>query len=317
MPENLNIPLWGWGLFNLFVLLMLALDLGVFHRKAHKVEMKEALTWSAVWIGMALLFNVWVYFQLGPQPGLEFLTGYVVEKSLSVDNIFVFLMIFAYFRVPDAYKHKVLFWGIIGALIFRAIFIFAGVALLERFHWLVFVFGGFLILTGIKMALVHDKKIEPEKNPLIKGFRKIMPVTEGYEGDKFFVKRGLKRYATPLFLVLIFVEFTDIIFALDSIPAILAITKDPFLVYTSNVFAILGLRALFFALEGLMGLFKYLSYGLAAILAFVGGKMIYNGLGNKFPIGPSLIIIVSILLISIIASLMNRDREPVPTETVS
>lgn len=317
MTENLNIPLWGWGLFNFFVLLMLALDLGVFHRKAHKVEMKEALTWSGVWIALAMLFNVWVYYQLGAQPALEFLTGYVVEKSLSVDNIFVFLMIFAYFQVPDAYKHKVLFWGIIGALIFRAVFIFAGVALLERFHWLIFVFGGFLILTGIKMALVHDKKIEPEKNPLIRGFRKVMPVTEGYEGDKFFVKRGLKNYATPLFLVLLFIEFSDIVFALDSIPAILAITKDPFLVYTSNVFAILGLRALFFALEGLMGLFKFLSYGLAAILAFVGSKMIYNGFGNKFPVGPSLLIILGILAVSIIASLMSKPTPADPSASVN
>lgn len=308
MNETLNIPLWGWLLFNGFVLLMLALDLGVFHRKSHAVGVKEALIWSAVWIGLALGFNAWIYFQLGPQPGLEFLTGYVVEKSLSIDNIFVFLMVFAYFKVPEAYKHKVLFWGILGALLFRAAFIFAGVALLEKFHWLVFLFGGFLILTGIKMAVVHGKNVDPEKNPLIRAFRRFVPMTESYEGDRFLVRRGGKLLATPLLLVLALVEFTDVVFALDSIPAVLAITKDPFIVYTSNVFAILGLRSLFFAIAGLMGLFRYLSYGLATILAFVGGKMIYNGLGNKFPIGPSLLIIVGILAISVLASVLLKPR---------
>jgi tellurite resistance protein TerC len=332
--ELANIPLWIWGAFMAFVLAMLALDLGVFHRHAHKVEMKEALTWSAIWIGLGLLFNAgiflfWDKIQPGSvytnsEAGFAFLAGYLVEKALSVDNIFVFLLIFSYFGVPDKYQHRVLFWGIIGALIFRALFIAAGAALLERFFWMMIVFGIFLIITGIKMVLVKDKKIEPEKNPLVRLFRKMMPVTPDYVGQSFFTRINGKLWATPLFVVLLMVEFTDIIFAVDSIPAIFAITSDPFLVFTSNVFAILGLRALFFALAGLMQMFHYLSYGLAAILVFVGVKMLYNYAEKaiypewpKFPVALSLGIIVAILTASIIWSLKRPPATPLHGSTTS
>lgn len=322
--ELANIPIWIWGAFMGFVLLMLALDLGVFHRTAHRIEMKEALLWSGIWIGLALLFNVGVFFfwdRIQPgspytneEAGFAFLAGYLIEKALSIDNIFVFLLIFGYFAVPDQYQHRVLFWGIIGALIFRAIFIAAGATLLEKFFWMMIVFGLFLIFTGIKMAIVKDKKIDPEKNPLVRAFRRLMPVTPEYYGQKFFARVDGKLWATPLFVVLLMVEFTDVIFAVDSIPAIFAITSDPFLVFTSNVFAILGLRALFFALAGLMQMFHYLSYGLAAILLFVGCKMLYNYAEKalvpewpKFPVALSLGIIAAILFIAIFASL-KRPR---------
>lgn len=325
MAELANIPIWIWGAFLGFVLLMLALDLGVFHRSAHKIEMREALVWSGVWIGLALLFNVGIFLfwdQIQPgseysnrEAGFAFLAGYVVEKALSVDNIFVFLMIFAYFAVPDKYQHRVLFWGIIGALIFRAIFIAAGAALLETFTWTMVIFGLFLIVTGIKMALAKDKKMEPEKNPVVKAFRRLMPVTQEYHGQKFFTRINGKLWATPLLLVLILVEFTDIIFAVDSIPAIFAITSDPFLVFTSNIFAILGLRALFFALAGLMQMFHYLSYGLAGVLGFVGMKMLYGYAEKaivpewpKFPVALSLGVIVSILAASIIISIRRPPQ---------
>lgn len=326
--EIANIPLWIWGAFLGFVGLMLALDLGVFHRKAHKVEMKEALTWSGVWIALSLAFNVLIYFfwdRIQPgssyspsDAGVAFLTGYLIEKALSVDNIFVFLLIFAYFKVPEEYQHRVLFWGIIGALIFRGLFIALGATILERFFWMMIVFGLFLIFTGIKMALAKDKKLDPEKNPLVKLFRKIMPVTPNYVGQNFFTRIDGKLWATPLFVVLLMVEFTDVIFAVDSIPAIFAITSDPFIVFTSNVFAILGLRALFFAIAGLVSMFRYLSYGLAAILVFVGGKMLYNYFEkavrpefSKFPVTLSLGIIAGILIISIIASIKfpPKDKE--------
>lgn len=265
--------LFLWIGFNVFVLAMLALDLGVFHRKAHVVKIKEALIWSAVWIALALLFNVGVYYWRGPQTALEFLTGYLLEKSLSVDNVFVFLLIFSYFRVPALCQHKVLFWGILGALIMRTVFIAAGIRLIQQFHWVIYVFGAFLIFTGIKMALQKDKEIYPEKNPVIKLFRRLMPVTQDHdEESRFFVRKAGRLHATPLFVALLVVETTDVIFAVDSIPAILAITRDPFIVYTSNVFAILGLRALYFALAGIMPMFHYLHYGLSAILVFVGVK---------------------------------------------
>lgn len=307
MPDQILL----WIGFNLFVLLMLALDLGVFHRKAHVVKTKEALLWSAVWIAMALLFNLGVYFWQGQKVALEFLTGYLIEKSLSVDNIFVFIMIFAYFGVPALYQHKVLFWGILGALVMRAVFIASGVALIERFHWIIYVFGAFLILTGVKMAWQKDKEIHPEKNPLLRLFRRLMPVTDRYHGGAFFVKQAGGSFATPLFVVLLLVETTDLIFAVDSIPAILAITLDPFIVYTSNVFAILGLRSLYFALAGIMPLFHYLNYGLAAILAFVGAKMMLVDF-YKIPIGISLGVVAAILLISVLASLLwPRPQAPV------
>ena len=297
-----------WIGFNVFVLAMLALDLGVFHRKAHEVKVKEALWWSAVWVGLAMLFNTGVYFWRGEEAALEFLTGYLLEKALSVDNIFVFIMIFAYFRVPALYQHKVLFWGILGALVMRAIFIATGITLLQHFHWVIYIFGAFLILTGIKLAVQQDKEVHPEKNPVLKLFRRFMPVTKGFEGDRFVVKRDGRRFATPLLVVLLMVETTDVVFALDSIPAILAITTDPFIVYTSNVFAILGLRALYFALAGIMQMFHYLSYGLAAILVFVGVKMMIMDF-YKLPIGISLGVVASILAIAVIVSLVRPRRD--------
>lgn len=305
---NDTIPLWIWIVFNLFVFAMLALDLGVFHRKSHVVGTKEALGWSAVWISMALLFNVGLYFWQGTQPATEFLTGYLIEKALSVDNIFVFIMIFAYFKVPALYQHKVLFWGVLGALAMRAICIFSGVALLERFHWVIYIFGAFLIVTGLKMAFTKDKEIEPEKNPLLKLIRRFVPITDTFDGDHFWVRRGGRLLATPLFVALIFVEVSDLVFAVDSIPAILSITRDPFLVYTSNVFAILGLRSLYFALAGIMDMFRYLHYGLAAILVFVGVKMAIMDF-YKIPIWISLCTIVGILIIAIVASLYHSRNE--------
>ncbi len=294
---------WFWVGFNVFVLAMLALDLGVFHRKAHEVKFKEAMAWTVVWIALALLFNYAVYRLWGSQVGLQFLTGYLIEKSLSVDNVFVFLLIFTYFKVPAKYQHEVLFWGIIGALIFRAIFISVGITLLEHFHWLIYVFGAFLVFTGFKLALEKDKEIHPERNPVLRLFRRMMPVTEQYEGGKFFVRKDNRIWATPLFVVLLVVETTDVIFAVDSIPAILAITKDPFIVYTSNVFAILGLRALYFVLAGVMEKFHHLHYGLAAILGFVGLKMLVSEF-YKIPVYVSLGFIASALVLSIIASLV-------------
>lgn len=292
-----------WAGFLLFVLLMLALDLGVFHRKSHEVKIKEALIWSAVWISLALIFNAGVYFYLGKEKAIEFLTGYVIEKSLSVDNLFVFIMVFSYFNVDTKYQHKVLFWGILGALVMRAIFIFAGVALIQQFHWIIYVFGAFLIFTGIKMLVQKNEEVSPDKNPLVRLFKRFFPVTDIVHGDRFFVKINAKTVATPLFIVLLIIEFTDLIFAVDSIPAILAISNDTFIIFTSNVFAILGLRALYFALAGIAKLFYYLKYGLSAILVFVGVKMVIAGF-FKIPVLYSLLIIVSILLISILASVI-------------
>ncbi len=306
-----------WVLFNAFVVAMLALDLGVFHRKAHEIRFKEALGWCALWISLALIFNVGIYFWRGPQRALEFLTGYLIEYSLSVDNIFVFMLILSYFRVPSLYRHKVLFWGILGALIMRASFILAGITLIRKFHWVIYVFGAFLILTGIKMALEKGKEIHPEKNPILKLFRRLVPVTDRYEGGKFFAKRAGKYLATPLFIVLLIVETTDVVFAVDSIPAILAITLDPFIVYTSNVFAILGLRSLYFALAGIMQLFRYLHYGLSAILVFVGAKMLLADI-YKIPVGIALGVVAGILLISVIASVVRPvEATRVPTRAAS
>src|SRR3989442_13285556 len=254
---------------------MLVLDLGVFHRRTHVVKFREALLWSAMWIALAALFAVIVYFWHGRVPALEFVTGYVIELSLSVDNLFVFLLIFRYFQVPTVHQHKVLFWGILGALIMRAVFILAGVGLIRQFHWIIYVFGALLVYSGIKLFRKENAEIHPEKNPLLRLFRRWIPVTKDYEGNKFFVRQpGL--YATPLFIVLLVVETTDVLFAVDSIPAILAITLNAFIVYTSNVFAILGLRSLYFALAGMMELFHYLHYGLALILMFVGVKMLIS-----------------------------------------
>jgi len=293
-----------WIGFILLVFLMLALDLGVFHRKAHIIKIKEALFLSVFWISIAIMFNIGIYFFLGQQRALEFMTGYVIEKALSVDNLFVFLMIFSYFHVSSIYQHKILFWGILGALVMRAIFIATGITLIEKFHEIIYIFGAFLIITGIKMAIHGDKKIEPEKNPVLKYLRKIIPVTESYDGDNFFVKRGTKYLATPLFIVLVVVESTDVLFAVDSIPAVLAITTDPFIVYTSNVFAILGLRALYFALAGIMPMFYYLNYGLSAILAFVGTKMLISDF-YKVPTMISLSIVAGILVTAVILSIVR------------
>jgi len=287
---------------------MLALDLGVFNRKAHVVSVKEALTWSGVWICLSLVFNGLIYRWFGEAKAIEFFTGYVIEKSLSVDNIFVFVLVFKYFQIPSIYQHKILFWGILGALVMRVIFIFAGVALIEKFHWTIYLFGLFLIYTGYKMFTEQDKQIEPEKNPVIKFFRRVMPVTHELRGDKFFVAENGRRYATPLFLVLILIETTDLIFAVDSIPAILAVTQDRFIVYTSNVFAILGLRSLYFALAHVIHRFVYLSTGLAVILVFVGLKMVMVDV-IKIPTFISLIVIVIIITASIILSLIKTRDE--------
>lgn len=297
----MDTPLLFWILFNAFVLLMLALDLGVFHRKSHDVSLSEALTWTGVWIFLALVFNGILYYWKGQQQALEFFTGYLVEKALSVDNIFVFIMIFSYFQVPSKYQHKVLFWGIIGALIMRIIFIFAGAALIQKFHFTIYIFGALLIYTGYKMFFHNNTKIEPDKNPVIRFFKRFMPVTPDLQGDKFFVKLDGKRFATPLFLVLILIETTDLIFAVDSIPAILAITQDQFIVYTSNVFAILGLRSLYFALAGVVNRFWLLSYGLAVVLVFVGIKMLMIDV-YKIPIELSLAFIACIITLSVILS---------------
>ncbi len=302
--------LWLWAGFNLFVLAMLAIDLGVFHRQAHAVSLREASVWSAVWIALALLFNLGVWKFLGPQPGVEFLTGYLIEKSLSIDNIFVIALLFAYFKVPDEYQHRVLFWGILGALVMRAAFILAGAALLDRFHWIIYLFGAFLVLTGIKMAFAPEQGLEPEKNPIVRLVRRLMPVTSDFRGPAFFVREGGRRAATPLFLVLVMVEFTDLVFAVDSIPAIFAVTRDPFLVYTSNVFAILGLRSLYFLLAGVMHKFEYLKLGLAAILVFVGAKMALVD-WVKIPSGISLGVIAAILGIAVAASLL-KARQALP-----
>jgi len=295
-----------WIIFNLFVLAMLGLDLGVFHRRAHTVKFREALAWSAVWIALAVIFAVVVFFWHGRIPALEFVTGYVIELSLSVDNLFVFLLIFRFFQVPAVHQHKVLFWGILGALIMRAVFIAAGVGLIQRFHWIVYVFGAFLVYSGIKLFFQEEAEIHPEKNPVLRLFRRFVPVTKDYEGDKFFVRRaGL--YATPLFVVLLVVETTDLLFAVDSIPAILAITRDAFIVYTSNVFAIMGLRSMYFALAGMMEMFRYLHYGLSLVLVFVGAKMLLSHY-LEIPTPVALAAVAGVLAISVIASVANPKK---------
>lgn len=292
-----------WILFNVFVVAMLVLDLGVFHRKSHTVKYREALIWSVVWIALALIFAVVIYFWHGRTSSLEFVTGYVIELSLSVDNLFVFLLIFRYFQVPPGHQHKVLFWGILGALIMRAIFIAAGVGLIQRFHWVVYVFGVFLVYSGFKLLRQGEAEIHPEKNPVLRLFRRLVPVTRDYEGDKFFVRRpGL--LATPLLVVLVVVETTDLLFAVDSIPAILAITRDAFIVYTSNVFAILGLRSMYFALAGMMEMFRFLHYGLSVVLMFVGSKMLLSHY-YEVPTVVALGAVAGILLLSVGASLIR------------
>jgi tellurite resistance protein TerC len=291
-----------WIVFNIFVFTMLALDLGVFNRKAHTPSFREAATWSGVWIALALLFNLGVYIWLGPQFGIEFLTGYLIEYSLSVDNIFVFVLIFSAFAVPSQYQHRVLFWGVLGALILRGILIFAGAALIERFHWVLYIFGAFLIFAGIRMFRSEEGGIDLENNRILKFIRRFIPVTNTYQGQLFFVYEQGQRMATPLFMVLILVEFTDLLFALDSIPAIFAVTREPFIVYTSNVFAIMGLRSLYFLLAGVVQKFVYLRYGLAFILTFVGFKILTESFLHISNV-VSLLVIATALAVSIIASL--------------
>ncbi|WP_162052797.1 TerC family protein [Pontibacter pamirensis] len=298
-----------WILFNAFVLLLLGLDLFVFHRKEHEVKIKEALLWSLFWIMLSLGFNVVIYYWQGPGPALEFLTGYLIEKSLSVDNLFVFIMIFSYFKVPLKFQHKILFWGIIGALVLRGIFILVGVALIAKFHFIIYILGAFLIFTGVKMLFSHGaEEVHPEDNPLVRWVSKHMRISKTPDGAKFFTKRNGKIYATPLFLVLIMVESTDVVFAADSIPAILAISKDPFIVYTSNVFALLGLRALYFALAGIMQLFHYLHYGLSAILVFIGAKLLLSDI-VEIDMRYALLVVGAILAISVTASLLYPKPE--------
>ncbi|HEY4651605.1 MAG TPA: TerC family protein [Pontibacter sp.] len=307
--------IYFWIFFNIFVLLLLGLDLFVFHRKEHEVKIKEALLWSAFWIALSMGFNLLIYYLEGPGPALEFLTAYLIEKSLSVDNLFVFILIFNFFKVPAQFQHKILFWGIIGALFFRALFILVGVTLIAKFHFIIYILGAFLVFTGIKMAFTKsDNELHPEQNPFIVWISQKLPFTKTSVGGKFFTRIDGKIFATPLFLVLIMVETTDIVFAADSIPAILAISKDPFIVYTSNVFALLGLRALYFALAGIMQLFHYLHYGLSVILVFIGLKLLLSDvfhLDMRIALG----VVGSILAISVIASLLfpKKDNElPTP-----
>jgi len=317
--------IWPWVGFNLCVLALLALDLGVFHRKAHAVSVREATIWSVIWISLSMLFNLGIYFfwdaavpassYSNGEAALAFFTGYLIEKSLSVDNIFVFVLIFSYFSVPDKYQHRVLFWGILGALVMRAALILVGAALIKEFHWIIWIFGAFLIVTGIRMAFHKDEELHPEDNPLVKGLKRFMPVTQEYRGASFFVREAGKLMATPLLLVLLIVESTDLVFAVDSIPAIFAVTEDPFIVYTSNVFAILGLRSLYFLLAGVMHKFHYLKLGLSAVLTFVGAKMLLPdlsefviGVSYKIPTLLSLGIVAAILAIAVAASLLRARR---------
>ena len=301
-----------WLGFVAFVLLLLALDLGVFHRKAHAVSAKEAAIWSAVWVTLALAFNALVLRWFGPERGLEFLTGYLIEKALAVDNIFVFYAIFAWFAVPAAYQHRVLFWGVLGALVMRAIFIALGAALIAKFHAVLYVFGAILVFTGIKLFAMPEEGIHPEKNPAYRLLRRIIPAVSEYHGARFTVVKEGRRYATPLLIVLLLIEWTDVVFALDSIPAIFAVTTDPFIVFTSNIFAILGLRSLFFLLQGVIGKFHRLKAALAAVLLFVGAKMLLIDF-VVVPIGLSLAVIAGLICAGIVASLWSPRREDAPT----
>jgi tellurite resistance protein TerC len=297
-----------WGGFGLLIFLLLTLDLKVFHRDPHEVKMKEALIFSAFWIGVSIAFNIGVYFWRGKEPALQFFTGYLIEESLSVDNLFVFLLIFNYFKVPARYQHRVLFWGIVGALAMRGTFILLGVSLIREFHWILYIFGLILVVTGVRMMFQKEvAEIHPEKNFVVRVFKKFFGVTPGYHSEKFFVKTTSGRYATLLFVVLLVIETTDLVFATDSIPAVFAISRDPFIIYTSNVFAILGLRSLYFALAGLMDLFYYLRYGLSIVLSFIGLKMLASYF-VEIHISIALGIVGSVLLVSVIASVMRSKR---------
>jgi tellurite resistance protein TerC len=308
----MDVPIWAWAATVAVILGMLALDLLVFHRHAHEVTMREAAATSAVWITLGLTFAGVVAWAWGPTAAGEYLAGYLIEKSLSVDNIFVFALLLSYFAVPVVNQHRVLFWGVLGALVFRAIFIFAGATLLETFSWTIYVFGAFLVVTGIKMARHDGGEVHPDRNPVLRALRRIVPLTPEYHGQRFFVKDGLKRFATPMLAVLVAIETTDILFAVDSIPAIFAVTDEPFLVFTSNAFAILGLRALYFLLAGMMSRFVYLKLGLAAVLVFVGGKMLLSDVYH-LPVWASLVAIAAVLTTSVLASLRaTRAPDEVP-----
>ncbi len=304
----MEVSIYFWIGFHVLIFLILAIDLGIFNRKEHRIPLKEALLWSMTWISLAMLFGLFVFFEFGRIRALEYLTGYVIEYSLSVDNIFVFILIFSYFAVKDEYQHKILFWGIIGALVMRGIFIFTGVALINRFHWIVILFGLFLVFTGIIMLFRGEIQIDPEKNPVVKFARRFLPVSDKLHGSRFFIRQNHMTYATPLFLVLIVIESSDLIFAVDSIPAVLAISHETFIVYTSNIFAILGLRSLYFAVTGIMGYFRYLKTGLAFVLTFVGVKMLASFFHFEIPILISLAIIIFILVTSVISSVLIRKR---------
>jgi tellurite resistance protein TerC len=294
-----------WIGFNIFILFLLILDLKVFNRKPHEISIRESLFWSGVWIFISLLFNVVVFFWYGREAALQFLTGYLIEKSLSVDNLFVFLLLFSYFKVPPRYQHKVLFWGILGALVMRGVLIFLGATLVARFHWILYIFGLFLVITGIKMAFQKkEKEVHPERNIVVRLFKRIFPVTAGFHEEKFFIKKDGKQYGTLLLIVLIVIETTDLLFAVDSIPAIFAITQDTFIIYTSNVFAILGLRSLYFALAGIMDLFYYLRHGLSIVLTFVGVKMLLVDTIH-ISVGLALGVVGCVILLAIIASILR------------
>ena len=305
MVENI----WFWIGFNVFILALLAIDLGVFHRRAHEVTIKEAAVWTVVWISLAMLFNAGLFYFEGHQPGMMFLAGYLIEKSLSVDNIFVFVMLFGYFNVPLIYQHRVLFWGILGALLMRGTLIGLGAYLIGQFHWILYLFGAFLIFTGIRMAVQKEGEgeVHVEDNPLVKLLRRMLPITSRYRQDQFFVRKMGYFMATPLLVVLLVVETTDLLFAFDSIPAILAITQDPFIVFTSNALALLGMRALYFAVQGLLTKLRYLHQGLAAILVFVGSKLMLTDYWHLSS-GVSLVTILSILATAVAASLLLPER---------
>jgi tellurite resistance protein TerC len=300
-----------WGLFALVVVLALAVDLGVFHRKAHVVSMREAAIWTSVWASLALSFNGFVYHRFGTQKALEFLQGYLLEWALSVDNVFVFLVIFRYFQVPPQHLHRVLFWGIIGAVVARGVFIAAGVALLERFHWVMYLLGAFLVYTGGKIFFQKEDDLDPGKNPVLRLFRRVIPTTAAFEGQSFLTRKQGRLMATPLLVVLVAVEVSDIMFAVDSIPAILGVTRDPFIVFTSNVFAILGLRSLFFLIEVLVRKLRFLKIGVAVILAFIGVKILIADL-YKIPVAVSLGVLAAVLAASALVSLLVPERRPEP-----
>jgi len=312
----LDSSILAWIVFHVLIIIMLALDLGVFHRHAHKVSLREAAGWTVVWIVLALLFNLGVYYTRGPHAGLEFLTGYLIEKSLSVDNIFVFVLIFSYFGVPATYQHRVLFWGVLGAIVMRGILIALGTALIYRFHWIVYVFGAFLIATGIRMARHRDEVVDLQRSPVVRWIRRYVPLTDTYEGEHFFVRKDGRRLATPLFLVLMVVEASDLVFAVDSIPAVFAVTRDPFIVYTSNILAILGLRALYFLLAGVVGMFRYLKPALAFILTFVGLKMVLSDIIHVPP-QLSLAVVAAALAVGVGASLLHPEPRRAGAEAPS